>query len=84
MMAGAEGSMMGGMMPLAWFGVIIVLVLLAGAVVALVRLLSRDENVAGKSGLNLLLMVFAAIGVLAIVAVLGSFFMHWGMRGMMG
>jgi hypothetical protein len=83
-MNGAMDSMMGGMMGLWWLGVVIVVPLLAGAVVALVRLLSPDASVAAGSGLNILFIVFAAIGVLAVLGVLGGFFMHWGMRGMMG
>jgi hypothetical protein len=84
MMQGQMDSMMGGMMAFGWLGVAIVLVLLAGAIVALVRLLSADVSRAGGSGLNILLIVFAAIGVLALLGAVGGLFMHWGMRGMMG
>lgn len=77
-------SMMGGMMALSWLGVAIVVLLLIGAIVALVRLLSPDVSVAEGSGLNILLIIFAVIGVLGLLALLAGFFMHWGMRGMMG
>lgn len=84
MMDGGVGSMMGGMMALGWLGVAIVVLLLIGAVVALVRLLSPNVKVAEGSGLNILLVILAIIGVLALLGLLGGFFMHWGMRGMMG
>jgi hypothetical protein len=84
MMDGGMGSMMGGMMALGWLGVAIVVLLLIGAIVALVRLLSPNVSVGEGSGLNILLIVFAVIGVLGALALLGGFFMHWGMLGMMG
>lgn len=77
-------SMMGGMMGVGWIGVGIVVLLLIGAIVALVRLLSPSPGVAEGSGLNILLIVFAVIGVLAFLVLIAGFFMHWGMRGMMG
>lgn len=84
MIGGGMGSMMGGMMGLGWVDVAIVVLLLVGAIVALVRLLSPNVTVAEGSGLNVLLIVFAVIGVLGLLALIGGFFMHWGMRGMMG
>lgn len=84
MMDGGMSSMMGGMMGLGWIGALILVPLLIGAIVALVRLLSPNVSVAEGSGLNILLIVFAAIGVLGLLALIGGFFMHWGMGGMMG
>jgi hypothetical protein len=84
MMQGSMDSMMGGMMALGWLGIVIVVLLLIGAIVALVRLLSPDVSRAAGSGLNILLALFAVIGVLALLGALGGLFMHWGMRGMMG
>lgn len=88
MMDGATGSMMGGMMGgmmgLGWIGALILVLLLIGAIVALVRLLSPNVSVAEGSGLNILLIVLAVIGVLGLLALIGGFFMHWGMRSMMG
>jgi hypothetical protein len=83
MMQGTMDSMMGGMMAVGWLAIVIVVLLLIGAIVALIRLLSPDISRA-DGGLNILLIVFAAIGVLALLGALGVLFMHWGMRGMMG
>lgn len=84
MMDGGMGSMMGGMMGLGWIGALILVLLLIGAIVALVRLFSPNVSVVEGSGLNILLIVFAVIGALALLALIGGFFMHWGMRGMTG
>jgi hypothetical protein len=84
MMQGTMDSMMGGMTALGWLGVVLVVLLLIGAIVAIVRLLSPNVGAAEGSGLNILLIIFAVIGVLALLGLIGGFFMHWGMRGMMG
>lgn len=75
--------MMGGMMAFGWLATALVVVLLVAAIVALVRLLSPDNKAAQGSGLNILLVVFAVIGVLGLLALIGGFAMHWNMRGMM-
>ena len=77
-------SMMGRMMAFGWLATALLLVLLVAAIVALVRLLNPDVKVAQGSGLNILLVVFAVIGVLGLLALIGGVAMHWSMRGIMG
>ena len=76
------GTMMGGMALTSWLAVLLVGVLLIAAAVALVRMLSPKSIEGGAS--NVVLVVLAVIGVLALLSVGVMVFMHWGMGGMMG
>jgi hypothetical protein len=76
------GSMMGGMALTSWLVVLVIGILLIAAAVALVRMLSPKSIEGGAS--NIVLLVLAVIGVLALLSVGATVFMHWGMGGMMG
>ena len=73
-------SMMGGVMGFAWLPMLIGVVLVVGAVVLVVRLLtSSGPQASGGTG-NIVLTVLAVIGGVALVAVLAMGTMHFGMR----
>ena len=74
--------MMGGMTFAGWLGALLIGVLMIAAAVGLIRMLSPKGIEGGAS--NIVLIVLAVIGVLALLAVGGMLFMHWGMGGMMG
>ena len=78
----AMGSMMGGMALTSWLAVLLVGILLIAAGVALVRMLSPKSIEGGAS--NVVLVVLAVIGVVALLSVGVIVFMHLGMGGMMG
>ena len=78
----AMGSMMGGMALTSWLAVLLIGILLIAAAVALVRMLSPRSIEGGAS--NIVLLVLAVIGVLALLSVGAMVLMHWGMGGMMG
>lgn len=77
-------SMMGGMMWFGALGTLLVAILIIAAIVALVRLLGRDPPTGRSSAMQILLVVFAVIGVVAVSGAAAMFFMHAGMGGMMG
>jgi thiol-disulfide isomerase/thioredoxin len=78
-MNGAMGSMMGWMMGFGWLAALLAIILLVVAIIALVRGMTQGA-VAEKQGAgSIVLMVFAAIGVLVLVGVLAVFLMHGGM-----
>jgi hypothetical protein len=77
------GSMMTGMMVFGWLGIIVVVLLVAGSIVALVRLLDPDAKVAHQGQAGILLAILAAIGILALLALTGGIAMHSSMGGMM-
>lgn len=64
---------------LAWLGGLLVVVLLIATLVALVRLLAPRLSI-GKSGaLAIAVVVFAALGVVAVSGASGMLLMHLGM-----
>ena len=72
---------MGWMMGFGWLAALLVIILLAVAIIALVRGMTQGA-VAEKQGAgSIVLMVFAVIGVLVLVGVLAMFLMHGGMMG---
>ena len=77
----AMGSMTGGMALTSWLTVLLIGILLIAAAVALVRMLSPKSIEGGAS--NVVLVVLAVIGVLALLSVGVMVFMHWGVGGMM-
>jgi hypothetical protein len=79
MMSGM-GSMMGSMTPAGWLGALLVGILVIAVAVAIVRLLSPKSIEGGAS--NIVLVVLAVIGVIALLSVGTMWFMHWGMGGM--
>ena len=76
-------SMMGGMMWFGTLGSLLVVILIIAAIVALFRLPGRDPQTGRSSAVQILLIVFAVIGVLAVAGAAAMFFMHAGMGGMM-
>ena len=80
-MMNGMGSMMGGMTLAGWLGTLLIGVLLIAVAVALVRLLTPKSIEGGAA--NIVLIVLAVIGVLALLGAGGMLFMHWGMGGMM-
>ena len=75
---------MGWMMGFGWLAALLVIILLAVAIIALVRGMTQGA-VAEKQGAgSIVLMVFAVIGVLVLVGVLAMFLMHGGMMGFGG
>jgi hypothetical protein len=84
MMNGAMGSMMGWMMGFGWVAALLVIILLVVAIIALMRGMTQSP-VAEKQGAgNIVMMVFAVIGVLVLVGVLAVFLMHGRMMGFGG
>ena len=84
MMNGAMGSVMGWMMGFGWLAALLVIILLVVAIIALVRGMTQSP-VAEKQGAgNIVMMVFAVIGVLVLVGALAVFLMHGGMMGFGG
>ena len=83
MMNGAMGSMM-GMMGAGWLAALLVIVLLVVAIVTLVRGMTQSPPGEKQGAGTIVMMVFAVIGVLALVGVLAAFLMHGGMMGGFG
>jgi hypothetical protein len=80
MNGGMIDSMMGGVMGLGWVLAIVAVFLVVTAVVLLMRVKAPGET-AGPGGVsNIILTVLAAIGGIALVAVLAMGTMHFGMR----
>ena len=80
MMNGGMDSMMSGMMSFGWLPMLIGVVLVVGAVVLMVRLLTPSGPSASGGIGNIILTVLAVIGGVALVAVLAMGTMHFGMR----
>ena len=74
-------SMMGAMTPAGWLGALLIGVLVIAAAVALVRMLA-PKSIEGGSA-NIVLIVLAVIGVLALIGLGSMWFMQWGMGSMM-
>ena len=68
------GSMMGWMTAVGWLVGVLVLVVLIAAILALVRLLRPDLGIAEGVTPKILIIVFAVIGVFAVLGVLGKLF----------
>ncbi len=75
------GSMMSAMTPAGWLSALLVGVLVIAAAVAVVRMLAPKSIDGG--GANIVLIVLAVIGVIALIGLGSMWFMHWGMGGMM-
>jgi len=80
-MMNSMDSMMGGAALTGWLGALLIGVLVIAAAVALVRMLAPKSIEGG--GANLVLIVLAVIGVLALIGLGSMWFMHWGMGSMM-
>ena len=76
------GSMMGGMALTGRLAVLLIGVLLLAAAVALIRMLSPRSIEGGAP--NIVLVVLAVIGAVALLAIGAMVLMHGGMGGMMG
>ena len=74
------GSMMGGMALTNWVALLLIGILVIAAAVALVRMLSRKSIDSGAS--NIVLVILAIVGALALLSVGAMVFMHWGMGNM--
>lgn len=70
--------MMGGMMWFGALGTLFVVILIIAAIVVLVRLLSANPQPGRMSAMQILLIVFAVIGVVAVAGAAAMFFMHAG------
>ena len=84
MMNGVMGSTMGWTMGVGWLAALLVIVLLAVAIIALVRGMTQSPPGEKLGTGNIVMMVFAVIGVLALVGVLAAFLAHGGMMGSFG
>ena len=73
-------SMMGGVMGFGWLPMLLGSVLVVGAVVLVVRLLTPSGPSASGGIGNIILTALAVIGGVALVAVLAMGTMHFGMR----
>ncbi len=67
-------------MGLGWLGALLIVIVLVALIVAAVRLLAGSGESTGRAG-NIVLLVLAVIGALAVAAALGMGFMHFGMMG---
>ncbi len=67
-------------MGLGWLGALLIVIVLVALIVAAVRLLAGSGESTGHAG-NIVLLVLAVIGALAVAAALGMGFMHFGMMG---
>lgn len=68
---------MTGMMAFGWLGALLVFALIVAAIVWGVSLLTKSEGAPARVGL----VILAVIGGVALLALLGMSFMHFGMMG---
>jgi hypothetical protein len=64
---------------LAWLGSLLVVVLLIATVVAVVRLLVPRLSISGSRALAVAVLIFAALGAVAVSGASGMLLMHLGM-----